>query len=54
MVISENVLAAMLCQHFQLRESWVNTIQKICQVLLREYKLLALQHIHSPTQNTPS
>ena len=30
----------MSCQHFQLRQNWVNTIQKVCQVLFREYKQL--------------
>ena len=43
----------MPCQHFQLRQNWVNTIQKVCQDLFREYKQLPYS-ISSPLGKTLS
>lgn len=40
----------MLCQHFQLRQNWVNTMQKICHYLLREYKQLAYNTFTPPSK----
>ena len=41
----------MSCQHFQLSQNWVNTIQRICKVYFREYKQLSYS-ILTPSEKT--